>query len=178
MQHVSPTLCRGQWCILVTSLNINLGCHKETTHNCDCNKVLGLPQDLRLVEHAQSLYEVSRSHPNQMPQPPQVAPFDVEEQQIYSEYSSEPSHRRKLISPTCAWDVVLSGSAQLVTTGEGRNVDQLLLPHNRFNRTSNKNPFYCCKNVSTKQALIRTWFEDTRHLYADDLDMRTVALDP
>lgn len=77
----------------------------------------------------------------------------------------EPSHRRKLISPTCTCDVVLSGSAQLVTTGEGRNVDQLLLPHNRFNRTSNKNQFYCCKNVSTKQALIRTWFEDTKHLY-------------
>lgn len=85
-----------------------------------------------------------------------------------------PATEGNLFPPTCTCDVVLSGSAQLVTTGEGRNVDQLLLPHNRFNRTSNKNQFYCCKKRINKtsfnqnlvwghQTFIRWWsgYEDS-----------------
>lgn len=34
-KHVSPTIYRGQWRILVTSLTINLGYLKETPHNCN-----------------------------------------------------------------------------------------------------------------------------------------------
>ena len=63
-----------------------------------------------------------------MPEPPQLAPLDVEEQRFYSELllmtelltlslrESPATLRRKLISAACTRD--------LVTIGEGRNVDR------------------------------------------------------
>ena len=76
-------------------------------------------------------------HPKQMPKPPQLAPLDVEEQQLYSELllgdraphpiskGERPATvRRKLISVTCIRDFILSVMNQSsCAIGEGTNID-------------------------------------------------------
>jgi len=45
---------------------------------------LGLPRGLLPVGE-ENLSGMLRGHPNQMPEPPQLTPFDEEEQRLYSE---------------------------------------------------------------------------------------------
>lgn len=49
--------------------------------------------------------KVSRRHPNQMPEPPQPAPFNVEKWQIYSGFSRMAEHLTLLLreSPVILW---------------------------------------------------------------------------
>ncbi|XP_062311935.1 uncharacterized protein LOC134016604 [Osmerus eperlanus] len=83
--------------------------------------------------------EASRWHPYQMPEPPQLAPLDAEEQRFYSEplpddrashpiskgepgHPAEKTHFGRLYSRSRSF----GHYPQFVTIGEGRNVDRLV----------------------------------------------------
>ncbi|KAK3560234.1 hypothetical protein QTP86_002183 [Hemibagrus guttatus] len=107
--------------------------------------------------------ETSRRHPKQMPEPPQLLPFDVEEQRLYSELlpgdrAPYPISKETPHHPTeeAHFGRLYPGSylfgPELMTIGESRNVDllvnrelcllaQLLLHHNR----PVHRPYYCCR---------------------------------
>ena len=77
-----------------------------------------------------------QGHPKQMPKPPQLAPLDVEEQQLYSEllpgdrashsiskgaarHPAEETHFSRLYPGSYSF----SHNPKFMTRGEGRNVD-------------------------------------------------------
>ncbi|KAK5602720.1 hypothetical protein CRENBAI_002502 [Crenichthys baileyi] len=83
----------------------------------------GAPPNGTCLEHLTR--EASRRHPSQMPEPPQLARPDVERQWLYSKppprmtelftlslRESPDTLRRKLISPACIHDLVLSVMTQ------------------------------------------------------------------
>ena len=81
----------------------------------------GSPPSGTCQEHL--LREASRGHPKQMPEPPQLAPLDVEEQRLYSKLlpgellilslrERPATLRRKLISAACIRDLILSVMTQ------------------------------------------------------------------
>ncbi|KAF7650212.1 hypothetical protein LDENG_00129660, partial [Lucifuga dentata] len=80
--------------------------------------------------------EATRGHPYYVPEPPQLTPFDVEEQRLYSEslldvrashpvpeseprHPTEESHFRRLYPRSCPF----GHYPKLMTIGEDRNVD-------------------------------------------------------
>ncbi|KAK3528665.1 hypothetical protein QTP70_007204 [Hemibagrus guttatus] len=80
--------------------------------------------------------ETSRRHPKQMPKPPQLSPFDVEEQRLYSELlpgdrapypisKGLPRHPAEEAHSGCLYlgSYPFGHDPELMTTGESRNVD-------------------------------------------------------
>lgn len=47
-----------------------------------------------------------RRHPNQMPEPPQLPPFDAQEQQLYSELPSDVQAPDPIFKTASRWRVV------------------------------------------------------------------------
>ncbi|KAK3558937.1 hypothetical protein QTP86_000063 [Hemibagrus guttatus] len=80
--------------------------------------------------------ETSRRHPKQMPEPPQLPPFDVEEQRLYSELlpgdrapypisKGAPRHPTEEAHFGCLYpgSYLFGHDPELMTIGESRNVD-------------------------------------------------------
>ncbi|KAK3568299.1 hypothetical protein QTP86_003146 [Hemibagrus guttatus] len=80
--------------------------------------------------------ETSRTHPKQMPEPPQLSPFDVEEQRLCSELlpgdrAPYPISKRAPRHPTkeahfgrlCPGSYPFGHDPELMTIGESRNID-------------------------------------------------------
>lgn len=88
-----------------------------------CPKGVPWPAERSLQRVTQ---EVARKHPNQMPQTPQIAPFDVEEWHLYSESLLNDWTPHQLISAACICNLISASTQRL--KGKPTQYKSSLLP--------------------------------------------------
>ncbi len=135
----------------------------------------GYPTSWTCPENLQR--KAPRRHPDQMSKPPQLAPFDMKEQWLYSELpldvwapypisKAEPSHPAEETHFTllCLQSHSFSHYPKLMTIGEGWSEDRLVnqklcppaqRPVHHYGPVQRMHFFWCCNNLPVNLTLTR-----------------------